>query len=352
MVGKTLNVCERMDQCSRLDCEAYHPNRWPLNACPMYHHCLRLSCALRHPDTIGENRLRVLPDELLARIVSFLVFQDTGSLSVCSRDTRMVSSFSFFDRYFGLSRIDHISMKFRGDQVWHPFRMSRISLERGVMCVNGMAYKDRIHREKIEYMFTSISEVVASLSSNPHAPYLVEDDNYYRRISLGRRRMSLPVYKKGDRVDAMDEDGNWWAATIMDQKDGLYFVHFYGWDSKWDKWNDPLEIAPFRSVVGDWFSRLAPGENVEMRMSDRMWYMGVVAGVSADGITVRDLRSKREEFVKESDERIMPMGTHIHSMNTRHRFASFAMWSDPDGDEIWWLQSRNRSRVFLSRIPK
>jgi hypothetical protein len=241
----------------------------------------------------------------------------------------------------------YVKKKLMGDDVWHPFRLKSVRLGyESLLKIKGEIYINRIEREVVEYRYRSIGEVIAEFCSDPEPPYMVETDRHEMCIYLGKKDMGV-CYKKGQDADAMDEDGNWWSAKILDHRhDGKYLVHFHGWDSKWDRWNDPLEISPFRSVVKDWSVGIKPGEHVELRMKDMKWYMGFVREktLTGDAILVEDFKTTRQEWIKTSDERVMPINTHIRGIG---RIYPFPRWSDPGGEDVWWIHTG--FRVALSR---
>ena len=49
------------------------------------------------------------------------------------------------------------------------------------------------------------------------------------------------TWQRGDRVE-VEWQGRWWAARILDVRDGAFFVHYEGFDASWDEWVLPSRI--------------------------------------------------------------------------------------------------------------
>lgn len=54
-------------------------------------------------------------------------------------------------------------------------------------------------------------------------------------------------YQRGDLLTAQDQQGKWYRAEILDEKEGRYKVHYNGWDSKWDEWVPPAKLKRLES---------------------------------------------------------------------------------------------------------
>ncbi len=49
---------------------------------------------------------------------------------------------------------------------------------------------------------------------------------------------SAPKFKVGDKIEVYDAayEKKWFGADILKVKDGKYYIHYHGYDSKWDIW--------------------------------------------------------------------------------------------------------------------
>ncbi|MBN1187622.1 MAG: hypothetical protein JXB49_35435 [Bacteroidales bacterium] len=50
---------------------------------------------------------------------------------------------------------------------------------------------------------------------------------------VGKERLVL--WKKGDKVNVLWKE-KWYASTVLDFKDGKYKIHYDGWSDEWDEW--------------------------------------------------------------------------------------------------------------------
>jgi hypothetical protein len=86
--------------------------------------------------------------------------------------------------------------------------------------------------------------------------------------------MSPTGYKSGDTVEAAD-GGVWRPATVLQVKDGRYFVHFIGWSDNWDDWRRPDEVR--LSTTG----AFKPGDLVEVE-TDGTWRRAMIRTAEAN----------------------------------------------------------------------
>ena len=59
-----------------------------------------------------------------------------------------------------------------------------------------------------------------------------------------QHQMPIQVYSKGQQVK-VEWNGSWWDALIREQKDGLYLIHYVGFDASWDEWVDSSRIKSY-----------------------------------------------------------------------------------------------------------
>ncbi|MDP6234407.1 MAG: Tudor-knot domain-containing protein [Candidatus Poseidoniaceae archaeon] len=59
-----------------------------------------------------------------------------------------------------------------------------------------------------------------------------------------QHQMPKQMYSAGQQVK-VEWNGSWWDALIREQKDGLYLIHYVGFDSSWDEWVDSSRIKSY-----------------------------------------------------------------------------------------------------------
>ncbi|MEY2562564.1 MAG: hypothetical protein QOH88_757 [Verrucomicrobiota bacterium] len=96
----------------------------------------------------------------------------------------------------------------------------------------------------------------------------------------------------GERAQARDEQGDWYAARIIEARDEKLKVHFIGYENDEDVWVDPDDLRPIRPV------QYAKGTQVEVRWKKK-WYPATILQVK-DGIHqihYTDYEAKWDEWV-------------------------------------------------------
>ena len=53
--------------------------------------------------------------------------------------------------------------------------------------------------------------------------------------------MPIQVYSAGQQVK-VEWNGSWWDALIREERDGIYLIHYVGFDASWDEWVDSSRI--------------------------------------------------------------------------------------------------------------
>lgn len=62
-------------------------------------------------------------------------------------------------------------------------------------------------------------------------------------VGLAFTGISQPSYKVGDKLEVYDPiEKNWFKSTIIKAENGQYFIHYEGYDSKWDTWVAPARM--------------------------------------------------------------------------------------------------------------
>jgi hypothetical protein len=100
----------------------------------------------------------------------------------------------------------------------------------------------------------------------------------------------------GDLVDARDQEGKWYDARLLAEKDDdSVRVHFRGWSGRWDCWlaRRSPEIKPLHSHTPDW-RRLQVGDIVELNSeadgSAALWSVNIWHARNAIGSNLMDAR--------------------------------------------------------------
>jgi hypothetical protein len=96
----------------------------------------------------------------------------------------------------------------------------------------------------------------------------------------------------GDRTQARDVEGNYYAARIIEARNEKLKVHFIGYENDEDVWVDPDDLRPIKLV------QYATGTQVEVRWKKK-WYPATILQVK-DGIHLihyTDYESKWDEWV-------------------------------------------------------
>jgi len=60
-------------------------------------------------------------------------------------------------------------------------------------------------------------------------------------VTNSQHQMPIQVYSAGQQVK-VEWNGSWWDALIREQRDGIYLIHYVGFDASWDEWVDSSRI--------------------------------------------------------------------------------------------------------------
>ncbi|XP_060069843.1 PHD finger protein 20-like protein 1 isoform X2 [Ylistrum balloti] len=101
------------------------------------------------------------------------------------------------------------------------------------------------------------------------------------------------IWRKGEKVEAMDFMKKWYSAKIVDidEEESTVLIHFEGWNQRYDEWvemtSDKLRPKMRHSGRKEKRKRLSGdyklGENVYARWTDCKMYPGKVTNVQSDG---------------------------------------------------------------------
>lgn len=121
----------------------------------------------------------------------------------------------------------------------------------------------------------------------------------------------LYCLKKGDQVDGLDAEGDWWAATVVDERPSFHGclryiialaplccspclydsdehdikLHFRSWPEKFDCWvlleELTSRIAPLYSRTTDWRAELQPGSRLDAKIA-----VSSLTGTATDEVAI------------------------------------------------------------------
>eukprot|EP00475_Leptophrys_vorax_P020802 TRINITY_DN28547_c0_g1_i1.p1 TRINITY_DN28547_c0_g1~~TRINITY_DN28547_c0_g1_i1.p1 ORF type:complete len:668 (-),score=178.38 TRINITY_DN28547_c0_g1_i1:60-2063(-) len=83
----------------------------------------------------------------------------------------------------------------------------------------------------------------------------------------------LDIYRQADVLDVRDKQGKWYPAEVISVRHGAVYIHFIGFDNKWDQWldvrADSKDIAPL-------------GTKSDVRMTDDRYFVNGMVEVFGD----------------------------------------------------------------------
>jgi hypothetical protein len=142
-----------------------------------------------------------------------------------------------------------------------------------------------------------------------------------------------------DWVEARDREGKWYVSQILEAKDGKYFVHFAGWDPKWDEWVGPKLVRPIERP------KLTVGRRYEIEWRKNQWYLATVTKED-DGfyfIHYEGEEGDEDEWVTSDRARPAPAG----AAPPPPEFAALAPRAAAAGDRV---AARWRKAWYLAKV--
>jgi hypothetical protein len=158
-----------------------------------------------------------------------------------------------------------------------------------------------------------------------------------RKRWIGGERVPM----KDDVLEAKDQCGNWLEAVVLSTGDEEIFVHFVGFDSRFDERVSSENVRP---LSDEWRSNLCVGNKVEAlidvtngnstKKRKRLWHLGIVVEEDEDNnvcVEYADTGTKRW-YGKES-ESIARVQTHVKTSmcKTFQKRQCLARFSRPCG---------------------
>lgn len=94
-------------------------------------------------------------------------------------------------------------------------------------------------------------------------------------------------FQVGDDVDARDSVNNWYESKVLRVRrtnagESEYYVHFRGWQPRFDSWVAADAISPLHTRTVEWRSKLRVGDYVEFSERSQRWLRAVVTDVTRD----------------------------------------------------------------------
>lgn len=234
-----------------------------------------------------------------------------------------------------------------GRFIWCPITIKSIAIYNEVIAICGVRYKGRDDQETsfLEY-YSSMAEIEKVYSIDPHVPYIIPTYDSCCCIYVGKRVNAMHYYV-GDKVDAMDLDGNWWESVILEKNDMSYKVHYKGWNHKWDQWVSYLSVAPLFSITRNWRVSVLIGDTIEKKWGNK-WFPVTIVNKKADMIEIKKNVTDQAstEWVMILSDTIMPYGTHVKCYPHKRLLQVF---DESGGIDVW--AHLNRVCVSMTSIP-
>jgi len=340
--SKILSVCPSFDECRKLECRLYHPRR-VYSPCKMYDECRARLCPHDHP--VKNELLQRIPIELVCEIDSFLTVSDMRALSQTSEEFRRIWRLdALIERYKMNNHVFHLYDFNFYFKVWTPIVLSELKMTSTSIHIHGRTVRSQKLFEDTVFSLKEFFERYSMVETIPYIS-LEKSSDLNTCIFVGRRKKEYFPKEIGGDVDAMDHDGRWWNAVILDtDRKGLYHVHYRGWASEWDAWVDQSCLAPLFSRRKKWKETLRVGDEIEYKVY-RKWYHGRIAEKSSTCVDLQcvinpDKALKRVDL---SSDDIMPLGTHVPSIGA---VPTLGVWNDPEGRDVWLYKSSPRKIFF------
>jgi hypothetical protein len=99
---------------------------------------------------------------------------------------------------------------------------------------------------------------------------LFEADFVFRSVPVKNKVAKEGPWKVGDYVQALDREGIWYGARVVEVRPGGWKVHYPGWDPKWDEWVDKSRIRPISQ------GKLEVGKRYEVEWRKGEWFEATV----------------------------------------------------------------------------
>lgn len=264
--------------------------------------------------------------DLLSQIAEFLNFKDSVSLGTTCRT---ISKEGFYTRQYYKKRLnleypdkELIVRIGNGFQYYHPCELFNIRFFSDytlMIQIRALGNKD------IRMVFRSIHAFIYKIRDIPSAcdyPKVVKNKKGQIGFLLGTYDpVSISGFIRGDYVDAVDDDGIWYEAQIVDRTRNEYTVHFRQWSSKFDI-HVPIDsprLAPSYIHVNNWRRSLAIGSDIHIKKSGR-WYDASILHLDEDMLTFAYTSPffKKEESINIDDDMIAPSDMHSYT-NKKYR---------------------------------
>uniref|UniRef100_A0A7R9YBM8 BTB domain-containing protein n=1 Tax=Pinguiococcus pyrenoidosus TaxID=172671 RepID=A0A7R9YBM8_9STRA len=138
-----------------------------------------------------------------------------------------------------------------------------------------------------------------------------------------------PSFVIGEMVDARDSVNHWYESRVLERRttgtgETEYYVHFRGWQPRFDTWVSGDAIAPVHTKTQDWRPTLRVGDALEFSERPGRWLYATVTDVSRSAnsgetmfVAVRkeSCRGSQEPsiWVDVDCEKLCPTNTHLRN---------------------------------------
>jgi len=128
----------------------------------------------------------------------------------------------------------------------------------------------------------------------------------------------------GEAVDARDSVNRWYESRVLERRstangDLEYYVHFRGWQPRFDTWVSGDAIAPLHTVTTNWRPRLRVGDTLEFSERPGRWLHATVTDVSRDAANTETMFvAVRKESSRGSQEPSIWVDVDCEKLCQRH----------------------------------
>lgn len=294
--------------------------------------------------------METLTEDLEAEVASFLTFQDlfrwkpfrcwNGFLD--RQHIRMGAHYLYeFGKFYIPCRVASFQAK---PHTLHALRVH-------VRLLNGK------HRTETISSPTHFHQTFQPLHSPCLPRVLSISPNHDYVMDMGRAGYDRPEMRVGALIDAMDPFGIWYESTIVAVESDRVFVHFMGWEDRWNVYYpmDSAALAPHRTFTRSWRPLLEMHDFVEILDMNR-WHRGRVHAIHTDFDEIFVSWYVRQQphsiffhsrWVDRNSFELQPLGFHTHAYPREgsypHVFSCFEVWGNRLGP--------NKDHVFLHMNP-
>lgn len=250
---KTLHICEKYSICSDYNnCTKFHPTR-----------CQKVN------DLYLEKE-ELLPKDIIENIILYLEWTDINHLHRTSKQ---------FDFIF--------------DRIKNPLKIQYLRNIKKNYCkkINIKKYElndssIRLYSDDNIFIFKNLYGYYETFiwDSDPSIPKELNSNT----IFIGNKDIKIYHPRLYERVDAMDNEGVWYEAKIIEITEQYYIVHFLSWSNKWDIKipKNSYAIAKLYTFTPNWRKNIKINDLIDVKVKG-LWYMGNIINKSKNYIWIQ-----------------------------------------------------------------